>query len=214
MARGFLLPANVIESRLKPLIFILCLLPFAWLLWQLWFALQGLKSGLGPNPFSQSNFFTGKWALRFLLLALAVTPLRILTGWNDFGRLRRMLGLFAFFYALMHLTSYVVIDHFFDWATIWKDILKRLYITLGMAALLILLALAITSTNRMLRRLGPKNWQRLHRLVYVAAALGVTHFYLLVKADKREPLVYIAVLATLLGFRLVRARWWRPSQRR
>jgi sulfoxide reductase heme-binding subunit YedZ len=213
MAPGFLLSPTVIDRRVKPLVFVLCLLPFAWLLGQLWFALQGLPSKLGANPFSESNFFTGKWALRFLLLTLAITPLRILTGWNDFGRLRRMLGLFAFFYALMHLTSYVVIDHFFDWATIWKDILKRLYITLGMATILVLLPLTITSTNKMLRRLGPKNWQRLHRLVYVAGALAVTHFYLLVKADKREPLVYIAILAALLGFRAARARWWKIKQR-
>jgi sulfoxide reductase heme-binding subunit YedZ len=211
MARGFIFSAKVVEKRIKPLLFILALLPFGWLLWQLYYAVQGLPNGLGANPFSASNFFTGKWALRFLLLTLAITPARQLTGWNDFGRLRRMFGLFAFFYALMHLTSYVVIDHFFDWHTIWKDILKRLYITLGMTALLILLPLAITSTNRMVRRLGPKNWQNLHRMVYVAAILAVIHFYLLVKADVREPLLYIAILACLLGYRLMKARFWQKK---
>lgn len=204
MARGMRLPASVIESRIKPLAFVLALAPFVWLLWQIWLAMQGLPNGLGANPFSASNFFTGKWALRFLLITLAITPLRLLTGWNELGRFRRMVGLFAFFYAAMHLTSYVALDHFFDWPTIWKDILKRTYITLGMAALLILLPLAVTSTRGMVRRMGAKSWQRLHRLVYAAGILAVIHFYLLVKADVREPLIYAAILSILLGFRLAR----------
>lgn len=207
MARGMHLPATVIEKRIKPLLFILALAPFVWLAWQIWLAAQGLPNGLGANPFSESNFFTGKWALRFLLITLTITPLRLLTGWNELGRFRRMAGLFAAFYAVMHLASYVVLDHFFDWPAIWKDILKRTYITLGMTALLILLPLAVTSTRAMVRRMGAKNWQRLHRLVYVAGVLAVTHFYLLVKADVREPLIYAAILVGLLGFRLARMPW-------
>ncbi len=208
MARGFIIPPKVIERGVKPVVFLLALLPFCWLVWQLWLAFQGVPNGLGANPFSESNFFLGRWALRFLLFALAITPLRIMTGRVEFARFRRMIGLFAFFYAVMHLTSYVVLDQFFDWAAIWKDIVKRTYITLGMAAVVIMIPLAITSTRKMIRRLGGKNWQRLHRLVYVAAVLGVAHFYLLVKADVTEPLIYAGILSFLLVFRVVRARPW------
>ena len=136
-----------------------------------------------------------------MLACLAVTPLRRITGWNELIKFRRMLGLFAFSYALSHFATYLVLDHFFNWPAIGKDILKRPYVTAGFTALMMMLPLALTSTAAMIRRLG-KRWQQLHRLVYVAAIAGVIHFYWLVKADIRRPQQYGAVLTVLLGSRL------------
>lgn len=194
-------PDTRVRFVLKPVVFAVCLLPMAVLVW------RATAGGLGPNPQEAINRFLGDWALRFLLIALAVTPLRGLTGLAALTRFRRMLGLFAFFYASMHLTSYVAVDQFFDWAAVWKDIVKRNYITVGMIAFAILLPLAITSTKSMVKRLGGRRWQALHRAVYVAGVLGVVHFYMMVKADVREPLIYAGILACLLGWRLhARAR--------
>lgn len=181
---------------LKPLVFAASLLPLAWLGW------QAAYGSLGVNPVETLNRTLGDWALRFLLLALAVTPLRQWTGWAPLARLRRMMGLFAFFYVSLHLASYVGVDLFFDWAALWKDVVKRTYITLGMGCFLLLLPLALTSTDGMIRRLGGKAWRKLHRLVFPAAILGVAHFWMMVKADLREPVVYALVLAVLLGWRL------------
>ena len=180
---------------LKPLVFALSLLPLVWLGW------QASMGSLGANPVEFLNRFLGDWALRFLLLALAVTPLRQWTGWSALARLRRMIGLFAFFYVVLHLSSYVGLDLFFDWAALGKDIVKRTYITLGMAALLLLVPLAVTSTNGMIRRMGGRRWRQLHRLVYGAGILAVAHFWMMVKADIREPALYAVVLAVLLGWR-------------
>jgi sulfoxide reductase heme-binding subunit YedZ len=141
---------------------------------------------------------TGDWALRLLLATLAVTPLRKITGDASLMRLRRMLGLYAFFYVCLHLLTYVWLDAFFSLAYIWDDIAKRLYITAGFTGFCLLLPLAMTSTNAMIRRLGARRWQRLHRLAYAAALAGVLHFLWLVKADVREPLVYMAVFALLM----------------
>lgn len=152
----------------------------------------------------------GKTALNLLLITLSVTPVRTLTGLPQLLRLRRMLGLFAFFYVVVHFTIYLVLDLELNFGTLGADIVKRPYITVGFTALLLLLPLAITSTNRMMRRLGAR-WQRLHRLVYVIAVLGVWHFYWQVKRDVREPLVYIGILALLLGYRLLRWQLRRPS---
>ena len=185
----------------KPLIFILCLLPLAWLVW------RATSGGLGANPIEAINRYLGDWALRFLLIALAVTPFGGLSGWKGVVRMRRMLGLFAFTYVLLHLNSYVVLDHFFSWRDIWSDIVKRNFITVGMVNVVLLTPLAVTSTNAMVRRLGARRWRLLHRLVYVAGILGVVHFYMMVKADVREPLVYAAILALLLGYRVLAA--WR-----
>lgn len=179
----------------KPLLFIFCLGPAAWLLY------AALTGELGANPIEALTRSFGDWALRFLLITLTVTPLRRLSGWGALLRYRRMLGLFAFFYALLHLLSYLVLDQFFYWPEIWADILKRPYITVGMVTFLLLIPLAVTSTRGWIRRLG-KNWQRLHRLVYLCAAGGVLHFYMLVKADAREPLLYGLVLAILLMARI------------
>jgi sulfoxide reductase heme-binding subunit YedZ len=194
---------RVIRFVAKPLVFVACLLPLAWVVE------RALADQLGANPIEAATRFLGEWGLRFLLLSLAVTPLRQLLQWPAAMRFRRMIGLFGFAYVLLHLTSYVALDQFFDLAAIWADIVKRTYITLGMAAFLLLVPLAVTSTAGWVKRLGAARWQRLHRLVYPAAALAVVHYYLLVKADIREPLVYAAILMGLLGWRAW--RHWRPS---
>lgn len=180
----------------KPVLFVLCSVPLAWLVW------DGVTNNLGANPVETVRRYTGDWTLRFLLIALTVTPLRRLTGWHVVVRLRRMLGLFAFFYACLHFVSYIWLDQFFMWDAIIEDILDRPYITVGVASFLLLIPLAVTSTNGMARRLGGRRWQRLHQLVYVIAVLGVIHFLWLVKSDISEPVIYGAILALLLGFRL------------
>ena len=175
-----------------------CLLPLVWL------AHKGLTAGFGAHPQEYVNRFLGDWALRFLLVALAVTPARELSGMSALARYRRMLGLYAFFYVCLHILSYVVATHFFDWAAIAKDIVKRTYITVGMAVFLALLPLAVTSTAGMVKRLGGARWKMLHRLVYAAGIGGVVHFYMMVKLDVREPLLYAAILAVLLGWRVAK----------
>lgn len=180
----------------KPLVFALCLFPLGLLVG------RGLTGGLGANPIEYCNRFLGDWALRFLLIALAVTPVRELSGWGAVGRWRRMLGLYAFFYVLLHLTSYVALDQFFDWAAIGREIVKRRYITLGMAAVVLLIPLALTSTDSMIRRLGGRRWRGLHRLVYIVAPLGVAHHWMMVKKDIAEPALHAAILALLLGWRV------------
>ncbi|MSO84445.1 MAG: sulfoxide reductase heme-binding subunit YedZ [Rhodospirillales bacterium] len=179
----------------KPIVFALCLLPLAWL------AHKGWTAGFGAHPQEYVNRFLGDWALRFLLLALAVTPLRQIGDWPQLARFRRMIGLYAFFYVVLHVSSYVVATHFFDWAAIWKDIVKRNYITVGMAVFVMLLPLAATSTAAMVKRLGAARWKKLHRLVYLAGIGGVFHFFMMVKLDWREPLLYAVLLAFLLGYR-------------
>ncbi len=181
-------------------VFLLALFPFAWMVY------HAVTGGLGTNPIEAVTHRTGWWTLAFLMLTLAVTPLRQLLGWGPLIKLRRMLGLFAFFYASLHFAIYVGIDQFFALDYILEDIMDRPYITVGFAALLILLPLAATSTKKMIKRLGGKRWNRLHKLVYVAAALGVLHFLWLVKADTREPTIFGAILVALLGFRLVSER--------
>jgi len=182
-------------SGLKPVVFLVCLVPFAQL------AYKAYAGDLGVNPIEFITHFTGDWTLIFLLATLSVTPLRRISGWNDLIKFRRMLGLFAFFYAALHFSTYIVLDHFFDFQRIGKDIVKRPYVTVGFTAFVLMLPLAITSTAKMIRRLG-KRWQQLHRLIYIAAIAGVIHFYWLVKADIRRPLQYAIVLLVLLGYRL------------
>jgi sulfoxide reductase heme-binding subunit YedZ len=168
-------------------------------------ALGLFGAGLGADPVDELLHATGKTALNFLFLTLLVTPLRQVAGWPHLIRLRRMLGLFAFSYACAHFAVYVLIDRGLDFASILTDIAERPYITVGFAALVLLVPLATTSTNGMMRRLG-RRWQQLHRLVYPIAALAVLHYYWQVKRDVREPLVYAAVLAGLLGYRYLRRR--------
>ena len=190
----------------KPAVFILCLLPLAWLIW------RATSGGLGAKPIRATNRYLGDWGLRFLLIVLAMTPFGGISGWKGVVRVRRMLGLFAFTYVLLHLTSYVVLDHFFGWRDIWADIVKRNFITVGVVNVVLLTPLAVTSTNAMVRRLGARRWRLLHRLVYVIGILGVVHFYMMVKAYVREPLVYAAILALLLGYRAL-AAWRRRHDR-
>ena len=186
----------------KPLVFIACLAPLAWLICG---ALGWFGVSLGPDPVKELEHECGKTALNLLLLTLAVTPVRELTSQPQLLRLRRMLGLFVFFYVVLHFTIYLVLDLELNFATLGADIAKRPYITIGFTSLLLLIPLAVTSTNGMMRRLG-RRWQTLHRLVYLIAVLGVWHFYWQVKRDVREPLLYAGMLAILLGYRVVRAR--------
>ena len=186
-------------TRLKIVVFLACLIPLGQLLYNAW------AGDLTANPIEYITHFTGDWSLIFLLATLSVTPLRKIFGWNEIIKLRRMLGLFAFFYVLLHFSTYMVLDHFFDFERIVKDVYKRPYVTAGFTAFVLLIPLAATSTAAMIRRLG-KRWQQLHRLVYVAAIAGVVHFYWLVKADIRRPVQYGAILALLLGYRLI-ALW-------
>ena len=187
---------------LKPLVFVLCLAPLGRLLQ------KGLEGDLGANPIQVITWSTGLWTLRFLLITLAVTPLRKLAGLTALIRFRRMLGLFAFFYASLHFLTYVWLDQFFDVHSMLKDVVKRPFITVGFAAFVLLLPLAVTSTRKMIRRLGGKRWQWLHRLIYVSASAGVLHFLWLVKKDLREPVIYGMILAVLLGYRAI--LWLRP----
>ncbi|MGB2683007.1 MAG: protein-methionine-sulfoxide reductase heme-binding subunit MsrQ [Candidatus Competibacter sp.] len=189
-----------LTSLAKPWVFVIALLPLAWLCGLAW------RDQLGVNPVETLSHRTGDWSLRFLLLTLAITPLRRLTGWNKLLKFRRMLGLFAFFYVCLHFGVYLIFDQFFDLGSILEDIAERPYITVGFAAWLLLIPLAATSTSGMIKRLG-RHWQRLHRLVYLIAILGVLHYLWLVKADRTEPLLYAGILALLLGYRL----WWRQT---
>ncbi len=185
----------------KPAVFLASLTPIAWIACHVfgWF---GLIPAVDVVKFLEREF--GQTALNFIMLTLMVTPLRQLAGLPHLLRLRRMLGLFAFFYVALHFTVYLVLDLDLDWHMVGADIIKRPYITVGFTALVLLLPLALTSTRRMMRRLG-KRWTRLHRLVYVIAILAVWHYYWQEKIDVREPLLYAGILALLLGYRVVRA---------
>jgi sulfoxide reductase heme-binding subunit YedZ len=179
----------------KVAVFLLALVPLAWL----------ATHRLGPNPIETITHSTGDWTLRFLVLTLAVTPLRKLLGLPELIRYRRMLGLFAFFYGTLHFMTYLWLDKFFDAAEIIKDVGKRPFITAGFTGFVLLIPLALTSTAGSIRRLGGKRWRRLHRLVYVSALAGVVHYYWQVKSDIRAPLVYFALIAALLLWRIVPA---------
>jgi sulfoxide reductase heme-binding subunit YedZ len=201
---------------LKPAVFIAALGPVAWLVW------AAYTGNLSVNPLSDITNETGVWALRFLCITLAITPLRRLTGWNAVIKFRRMVGLFAFFYGTLHFLIYVIADRFAGldfpdgivaWSTlrnlaasVGEDIYKRPFITVGFTALMLMLPLAITSTAGWIRRLGGKRWQALHRLVYASACAGALHYFWLVKADVRRPITYAIVIAALLAFRAFHAR--------
>ncbi len=182
---------------LKPVIFLACLAPLAWLVW------RALHDGLGANPIETITHSTGDCTLTFLLITLAITPLRKLTRQYWLINFRRMLGLFAFFYGTLHLMTYVWLDKFFDVHEMLADIAKRRFITLGMTGFALMIPLALTSTKWSIRKLGGKRWQALHRLIYFSAAAGVIHYLWLVKADKKKPLEYAAVLAVLMLYRLI-----------
>jgi methionine sulfoxide reductase heme-binding subunit len=180
---------------LKPFVFVLCLGPLAALAYGAW------AGTLGANPIDKITDETGTWTLRFLVLTLLVTPLRKWTGWNSLIKFRRMIGLFAFFYGCLHFMTYLVLDQFFDMQSVLKDIAKRPFITMGFAAFVLMIPLAITSTAGWIRRLGGRRWNLLHKLVYLSAIGGVIHYLWLVKADISRPVRYAAILAVLLAAR-------------
>ncbi len=185
---------SVIRWAIKPVVFILSLLPLAVML------VNAINDNLGANPIEVLTHQTGSWGLYFLLITLSISPLRKFANANWLIQLRRMLGLFAFFYACLHLTVYLWLDQYFVWDAIIEDIVKRPYITLGFSAWLLLLPLALTSTRRAVRHLG-RHWQRLHKLVYLAVVLVLLHFVWLVKADYAEPVIYILLFLMLMLLR-------------
>ena len=187
-------------KHLKPLVFLACLIPLGRLGW------KALNAGLGANPIQVITWSTGTWTLVFLLVTLSVTPVRKLTRQYWLIQFRRMLGLFAFFYACLHFTTYIWLDQFFDWHGITKDVAKRPFITVGFTAFVLLIPLALTSTQASIRRLG-KRWHRIHQLIYVTAVLGIIHYIWLVKKDIRKPVIYASILGVLLAYRLVVWAW-------
>ena len=197
-------PSSPQLAAIKSALFLACLIP-GFFLW------RGFElDTLGANPIETVTRSLGEWTLRFLLITLTVTPLRKYTGWHWLIRLRRMLGLFTFAYGLSHLLTYVWLDQFFDWEAIAKDIIKRPFITVGFAALMLMLPLAVTSSNFAIRKLGGRRWQSLHRSIYPIAILGCVHFWWLVKKDVTWPLIYTVITVALLGIRA----WWREQERR
>lgn len=189
---------SLLRRWLKPAVFTLSLVPLALLV------VRGFTDDLSANPVEFIIRYLGDWALRFLLLALAVTPVRLVTGWNEVARLRRMLGLFAFTYVVLHLLAYTGLDQGFDMVGLWNDVKKRIYITVGMAAFVILVPLAVTSADVMIRKLGGGRWRALHRLAYPAGVLAVIHYFLMIKAGYQQPMIYAVILAVLLGVRLIK----------
>jgi sulfoxide reductase heme-binding subunit YedZ len=191
----------------KIAVYIVGFVPAVWLFY------EGVNDRLGADPMRYLEQALGLWALRFLIATLSVTPLRQLFNVNLL-RYRRALGLLAFYYVLLHLTTYLVLDQGLDFAAIWADIVKRPYITIGMATFVVLVPLALTSNNAAIRRLGGQAWARLHRLVYIAVIGAALHFILVVKSWPPEPMVYAAIVAVLLGYRLVRSLGRRAEPRR
>lgn len=184
------------KKWIKAPIFLLCLAPLGVLGW------EALHNELTANPIEFITHATGDWTLRFLVITLAITPLRRLLGLPALIRFRRMTGLFAFFYGCLHFTTYIWLDQFFDVRSMWKDVHKRPFITLGFTAFVLLIPLAVTSTAGWIRRLGGRRWQMLHRAIYVSAVAGAAHYYWLVKSDVRKPLEYGGIVALLLAWRL------------
>lgn len=193
---------------LKSLTFVISLAPLGWYAWGV------TTDALGANPIEAVTRGLGTWALNFLLITLLITPLRHYAKWTWPINLRRMLGLYVFFYASLHLAAYLWLDQFFDWMAIAKDILKRPFITVGIAAFLLLVPLAATSTDAAIRKLGGRRWQQLHRSVYAVGALAVLHYLWMVKADLKKPLIYVTLLTLLLGLRILWWLWRQYGQRR
>lgn len=194
-------------KQIKPVVFLLCLVPLALLGWGFY------RDDLTANPIEYITHNTGDWTIRFIVISLCVTPLRKLLGLPDLIKFRRMLGLFAFFYGVLHFFTWAWLDKFFDVQAMWADVIKRRYITVGMLSFALMVPLAITSTAGWIRRLGGKRWQLLHRAVYISAIAGVVHYWWLVKSDIRKPAMYGAMVAVLLGWRAVVALR-RPAAKR
>jgi sulfoxide reductase heme-binding subunit YedZ len=189
----------------KVVVFVASLVPLAVIVW------RGLHNNLTANPIEYITHTTGDWTLRFLVLTLAITPLRKILHQPLLIRFRRMLGLFAFFYVCLHFSTWIGLDKFFNWPEMWKDVLKRPFITVGFAGFVLLIPLAFTSTAGWIRRLGGKRWQLLHRLIYVTAILGVIHYYWLVKSDTRKPIEYAWIFGILFAWRIGD---WRINRRK
>jgi len=190
----------------KAVVFVLCCVPFGVLFWRAFHnGLAGFPDNMdfGANPIEFITHRTGDWAIRFLVIPLAIPPLRQLLRQRQLIRFRRMLGLFAFFYACLHFATWIGLDKQFDWTEMWKDVLKRRFITVGFTAFVLMIPLAVTSTAGMIRRLGGKRWRALHRLIYASAILAAIHYYWLVKSDVRKPLMYATFITILLAWRLV-----------
>jgi methionine sulfoxide reductase heme-binding subunit len=188
--------AILLSKWTKALVFAVCLVPLVILLW------RGFHNDLTANPIEFVTHTTGDWTMRFLIMTLAITPLRKLLGQPLLIRYRRMLGLFAFFYVCLHFSTWIGLDKFFNWSEMWKDVQKRRFITVGFAGFTLLIPLAVTSTAGWIRRLGGKRWQLLHRLIYVTAILGVIHYFWLVKSDIHKPLEYAVLVGLLLLWRV------------
>ncbi len=186
----------------KVVVFVVCLIPAAQLAYATYAVFTQGSFALGSNPLQTLEHTTGDWTLRFLAITLAVSPLKILLKQPQLVRFRRMLGLFAFFYAFAHFSIYIGLDRTFDFGSVWGDVVKRPYITVGFIAFVLMIPLAITSTAGMVRRMGFQKWQLLHRAIYISAVLGVIHFYWLVKSNVREPLMYGGIMAVLLAWRV------------
>lgn len=196
-------PSKLQDNLVYGLVWLACFAPLVWLAW------KGFNGDLGANPIEKLIRQLGVWGLRLLLVGLAITPAARILKAPRLVRFRRTVGLFAFSYIVLHLFSYVGVDLFFDFGQLWKDILKRPFITLGMGAFVLLIPLAVTSTNGWVVRMGRAAWQRLHWLIYLIVPLGVTHYYLLVKADHRPPVIYAALFVVLMGWRV----WDRLARR-
>ena len=199
--------------RIKPLVFVACCVPAALIAWSVYRIVGGTAelTDLGANPITEIEIQTGLWTLRFLAITLAITPLRQTLSLGALAKYRRMFGLFTFFYACLHVATWVGVDWFFDWALMGEEIVKHKYILVGMATFLLLVPLALTSTKGWIRRLGGARWNKLHRLVYLAAIGGTVHYLWAVKKDTFFPLVYLTLFAVLLGYRAARA--WRGRRR-
>lgn len=193
-------------------LFLAACLPAAYAIFALASDILGRTRYFGSNPINEGEHFLGRWALRFLIATLAVTPLRELLGWHWLARHRRTLGLFAFGYVVLHWLTYALLDVQLDWMALKEDLAKRPFIMIGMAGLLLLLPLALTSNARAVRRLGGRRWRRLHQLIYVISVLGVVHFWMGVKKDVADPLLYASIFAGLFLYRIV--RWWRVQRAR
>jgi sulfoxide reductase heme-binding subunit YedZ len=187
---------------LKPVVFLACLTPTLWITRAVWLTYQGSNGGLSANPIDDVIEFTGLWTLRFLMITLAITPVRRITGASSLIRFRRMLGLFTFFQGFLHWMSYVALDQEFLWREILQDIIKRPFILSGMTAFTVMIPLAITSTRKWIARLGGPRWQMVHRLIYISGVAAVIHYYFYEKSDIVNPLGYGVLLAVLLGFRV------------
>ena len=195
---------HVIRRVVKPAVFLACLGPLSWLVY------NAFWGDLGANPVETITNTTGIWTLRFLAVTVAITPVRWVTKWNPIITFRRMIGLYAFFYGTLHFLIYFILDRSLIFDDLWEDIVKRPYITVGFTAFMLMVPLAFTSTTGWIRRMGGKRWNLLHKLVYVSATLGVVHYWWKVKLDVTNPMYYAAIVAALLGVRLV--RWFARRQ--